>query len=199
MTRVSPLQPPISLGRVDLTRATSHSPGSVAAHNRRRVCLDLDAPSVILAVFRRDTRRAVKQDVESAVLGLGGAREVPVRHPQLLPWSVRRCRRVRRDEVRFSCAPMYRPHALTKPLSLPRHAHSRRSFEALESWLSDARALASPELEVVVVGNKMDQEEDRQVSYLEGSRWAQEHGALFVETSSRTGENVEQVRGLSPP
>ncbi|TNY22153.1 P-loop containing nucleoside triphosphate hydrolase protein [Rhodotorula diobovata] len=69
---------------------------------------------------------------------------------------------------------------------------SRRSFEALESWLSDARALASPELEVVVVGNKMDQEEYRQVSYLEGSRWAQEHGALFVETSSRTGENVEQ-------
>ncbi|BGP48331.1 hypothetical protein JCM10450v2_004203 [Rhodotorula kratochvilovae] len=69
---------------------------------------------------------------------------------------------------------------------------SRRSFEALQSWLSDARALASPDLEVVVVGNKLDQEEDRQVPYLEGSRWAQENGALFVETSSKTGENVEQ-------
>ncbi|GAA5897192.1 hypothetical protein JCM8208_003751 [Rhodotorula glutinis] len=69
---------------------------------------------------------------------------------------------------------------------------SRKSFEALHSWLSDARALASPELQVVVVGNKMDQEDDRQVPYLEGSRWAQDNGALFVETSSRRGDNVEQ-------
>ncbi|GAA5984179.1 hypothetical protein JCM10908_006082 [Rhodotorula pacifica] len=69
---------------------------------------------------------------------------------------------------------------------------SRRSFEALSSWLSDARTLASPDLEVVVVGNKLDQEDDRQVPYLEASRWAQEHNALYVETSSKTGENVEQ-------
>ncbi|BGO99779.1 hypothetical protein NBRC10513v2_004006 [Rhodotorula toruloides] len=69
---------------------------------------------------------------------------------------------------------------------------SRRSFESLTSWLSDARALASPDLEVVIVGNKLDQEDDRQVPYLEASRWAQEHGALYVETSSKTGENVEQ-------
>ncbi|POY74554.1 hypothetical protein BMF94_2315 [Rhodotorula taiwanensis] len=69
---------------------------------------------------------------------------------------------------------------------------SRRSFEALASWLSDARTLASSDLEVVVVGNKLDQEEDRQVPYLEASRWAQEHNATYVETSSKTGENVEQ-------
>ncbi|GAA5850428.1 hypothetical protein JCM8547_001872 [Rhodosporidiobolus lusitaniae] len=68
----------------------------------------------------------------------------------------------------------------------------RRSFEALQSWLSDARALASPDLQVVVVGNKLDQEEDRKVPYLEASRWAQENNALFVETSSMTGENVDQ-------
>ncbi|GAA5833420.1 hypothetical protein JCM3766R1_005496 [Sporobolomyces carnicolor] len=70
---------------------------------------------------------------------------------------------------------------------------SRRSFENLSSWLSDARALASPDLEVVIVGNKSDRpEEDRQVPFLEASRWAQDHGALFVEASSKTGENVEQ-------
>ncbi|GAA5865652.1 hypothetical protein JCM1840_003204 [Sporobolomyces johnsonii] len=70
---------------------------------------------------------------------------------------------------------------------------SRRSFENLSSWLADARALASPDLAVVIVGNKADRpEDDRQVPYLEASRWAQEHGALFVEASSKTGENVEQ-------
>ncbi|CEQ39511.1 SPOSA6832_01037, partial [Sporobolomyces salmonicolor] len=70
---------------------------------------------------------------------------------------------------------------------------SRRSFENLSSWLADARALASPDLAVVIVGNKADRpEDDRQVPYLEASRWAQERGALFVEASSKTGENVEQ-------
>jgi len=54
---------------------------------------------------------------------------------------------------------------------------SRASFNSLSSWLADARALASPDLAVVIVGNKLDQEEDRQVPYLEASRWAQEHGA----------------------
>lgn len=59
---------------------------------------------------------------------------------------------------------------------------SRRSFEALSSWLSDARTLASPDLEVVVVGNKLDQEDDRQVPYLEASRWAQEHSESRQDT-----------------
>ncbi|KAK4702225.1 hypothetical protein P7C70_g4000, partial [Phenoliferia sp. Uapishka_3] len=57
---------------------------------------------------------------------------------------------------------------------------------------TDARALASPDLAVVLVGNKMDQEEQRQVPYLEASRWAKEHDILFMETSSLTGDNVEQ-------
>ncbi|ORY89425.1 P-loop containing nucleoside triphosphate hydrolase protein [Leucosporidium creatinivorum] len=69
---------------------------------------------------------------------------------------------------------------------------SRASFNSLSSWLADARALASPDLAVVIVGNKLDQEEDRQVPYLEASRWAQEHDVLFMETSSLSGENVEQ-------
>lgn len=56
---------------------------------------------------------------------------------------------------------------------------SRASFNSLSSWLADARALASPDLAVVIVGNKLDQEEDRQVPYLEASRWAQEHGAFY--------------------
>lgn len=54
---------------------------------------------------------------------------------------------------------------------------SRESFKALGSWLTDARALASPDLAVVLVGNKLDREEYRQVPYLEASRWAKENGA----------------------
>lgn len=87
--------------------------------------------------------------------------------------------------------------------------YRRQSFVNLSRWLTDCRALASPHLVVVLVGNKLDKEEDREVEYTEGSRWAQENGMLcssigcwlwlseivfagllFVEVSSLTGKNV---------
>lgn len=54
------------------------------------------------------------------------------------------------------------------------------------------RTLSAPQVEIVVVGNKTDQEEDRVVSYLEASRWAKQNRVLFLEASSFTGENVAQ-------
>lgn len=52
----------------------------------------------------------------------------------------------------------------------------RSTFEPLARWLTDARALASSDLVVVLVGNKLDREEEREVGYLEASRWASENG-----------------------
>ncbi|KAK9894263.1 ras-domain-containing protein [Cystobasidium minutum MCA 4210] len=68
----------------------------------------------------------------------------------------------------------------------------RSSFEALQAWISDARALASPDLVIVLVGNKLDDEDNREVEYLEAARWAKENDLLFVEASALTGENVTQ-------
>lgn len=67
----------------------------------------------------------------------------------------------------------------------------RESFSNLSRWLADARALASPQLVVVLVGNKSDLEEDREVEWAEASKWAAENDVHFLETSSLTGENVE--------
>ncbi|GAA94843.1 uncharacterized protein L969DRAFT_90775 [Mixia osmundae IAM 14324] len=68
----------------------------------------------------------------------------------------------------------------------------RSTFTNLAIWLADARALASPELVTVLVGNKLDREEEREVDYLEASRWAKENDLIFVEVSSLTGENVRE-------
>ncbi|KZS96011.1 ras-domain-containing protein [Sistotremastrum niveocremeum HHB9708] len=68
---------------------------------------------------------------------------------------------------------------------------SRDSFANLARWLADARALASPHLVAVLVGNKSDREDDREVEWDEASRWAAENGVHFLEVSSLTGENVE--------
>jgi len=70
---------------------------------------------------------------------------------------------------------------------------SRESYNHLSTWLNDARALATNELAIVLVGNKIDLQEDREVTFLEASRFAQENDLLFLETSAKTGENVEDV------
>ncbi|KAI0032753.1 ras-domain-containing protein [Vararia minispora EC-137] len=67
----------------------------------------------------------------------------------------------------------------------------RASFLSLPRWLADARALASPDLVVVLVGNKSDREDERQVEWAEANRWAAENSIHFLETSSLTGDNVE--------
>ncbi|KAK7873199.1 hypothetical protein R5R35_006409 [Gryllus longicercus] len=70
---------------------------------------------------------------------------------------------------------------------------NRESFNALANWLSDARTLASPNIVILLVGNKRDLEDDREVTFLEASRFAQENELMFLETSAKTGENVEEA------
>lgn len=53
---------------------------------------------------------------------------------------------------------------------------SRETFNALANWLSDARTLASPNIVIILVGNKRDLDAEREVTFLEASRFAQENG-----------------------
>lgn len=62
-------------------------------------------------------------------------------------------------------------------LTLP---SSRASFLNLSRWLADARALGSPNLVVVLVGNKSDREDDREVEWAEASKWAAENGVPLL-------------------
>jgi Ras-related protein Rab-4B len=47
---------------------------------------------------------------------------------------------------------------------------SRESFNSLANWLTDARTLASPAILILLVGNKKDLEDEREVTFLEASR-----------------------------
>lgn len=69
---------------------------------------------------------------------------------------------------------------------------NRDSYNSLTQWLQDARSLASPDIVVILCGNKCDLEADRDVSFLEASRFAQENDLMFLETSALTGGNVEE-------
>ena len=56
---------------------------------------------------------------------------------------------------------------------------SRESYNAVTNWLTDVRTLASPNIVIILCGNKKDLEDQRQVSFLEASRFADEHGRIF--------------------
>ena len=63
-------------------------------------------------------------------------------------------------------------------LSLSVYFCSRETYNALTNWLTDARTLASPNIVILLVGNKKDLEAEREVTFLEASRFAQENGEL---------------------
>jgi GTPase SAR1 family protein len=54
-------------------------------------------------------------------------------------------------------------------------ACSRDSYNHLSTWLEDARTLASAGIVIILVGNKKDLEDEREVSFMEASRFAQEN------------------------
>jgi len=69
----------------------------------------------------------------------------------------------------------------------------RDSFNHLASWLEDARKHANENMAIVLVGNKSDLERRRAVPFEEGEQFAREHSLLFIETSAKTAQNVEEA------
>ena len=69
---------------------------------------------------------------------------------------------------------------------------SRESFQNLESWLKQLNDTDDiSKKPIIIVGNKSDLEEAREVSTAEGKEFADNHGYHFFETSAKTAENVK--------
>lgn len=63
-----------------------------------------------------------------------------------------------------------------------------------QTWLKELSVYADmDELVLMVVGNKIDLEEERQVSTEEGLQFARDHSALFMESSAKTRAGIKAV------
>ncbi|EKG08400.1 hypothetical protein TCSYLVIO_000448 [Trypanosoma cruzi] len=69
----------------------------------------------------------------------------------------------------------------------------RETFSRIGTWLQDARGNTNPHTVMMLVGNKSDLDESREVSYEEAVKFADENNLLFVECSALNGDNVEQA------
>jgi Ras-related protein Rab-14 len=69
----------------------------------------------------------------------------------------------------------------------------RSTFTRIGGWLQDVRSNTNPHTVMILVGNKSDLTEEREVSYEEASKFAEENDLLFLETSALNGDNVEQA------
>ena len=70
---------------------------------------------------------------------------------------------------------------------------NRNSFQNIKSWIEDCKKQSPKSVFLVLIGNKIDLENKREVTYEEGSIYAQKNGMLFFETSAKTGKNIEEI------
>lgn len=68
-----------------------------------------------------------------------------------------------------------------------------QSFAALDSWLCELHQQASPNCTVVLVGNKTDNEGDREVTVAQAEEFAARHDLQFLETSAKKGAGVTEA------
>lgn len=68
---------------------------------------------------------------------------------------------------------------------------NKTSFDNIRAWLGEIREYAQDDVVIMLLGNKSDSGLERAVRREEGQRLAREYQVSFMETSAKTGLNVE--------
>ncbi|KAH6558058.1 hypothetical protein KP509_1Z080100 [Ceratopteris richardii] len=69
----------------------------------------------------------------------------------------------------------------------------RETFNHLAGWLEDACNHANSNMTIMLIGNKCDLSHRRAVTFEEGQQFAKDNGLIFMETSAKTAQNVEEA------
>lgn len=72
---------------------------------------------------------------------------------------------------------------------------NKNSFDSIDSWVEDIKNCAPENIVVILVGNKSDLADKRQVSFQEGKQKADKYGYLFNEVSAKDGNNILLIFG----
>ncbi|KAL5975495.1 Ras-related protein RABA6b [Asimina triloba] len=69
----------------------------------------------------------------------------------------------------------------------------RTTFDSLKKWLDEIRNFGSSDMVIVLVGNKSDLGQLRNVSEKEGKDFAEQNSIIFMETSALENTNIQEA------
>ncbi len=67
---------------------------------------------------------------------------------------------------------------------------NKTSFENIPKWYHGVKSKIEPDTIIILVGNKVDLEANREIASEEGQKLATELGIMYIETSSKSLESV---------
>jgi len=70
---------------------------------------------------------------------------------------------------------------------------NKDTFQHVQDWLDEVHKNVGESITKLVVGNKADLVEQRQVTEQEGQEYSRSVNALFIETSAKTAANVDKA------
>ncbi|KAI5607447.1 ras-related protein Rab-37-like [Silurus asotus] len=68
---------------------------------------------------------------------------------------------------------------------------NKSSFDNIRAWLTEIHEYAQSDAVIMLLGNKADMCSGRVIKREDGERLAREYGVIFMETSAKTGVNVD--------
>ena len=69
----------------------------------------------------------------------------------------------------------------------------KETFYSVDKWINDLKVSGDPKLNILLIGNKSDLEDKREVFKEQGEEKAKSFGCAFLETSALSGDNIEQA------
>ena len=70
---------------------------------------------------------------------------------------------------------------------------NQETFNRARAWINELKRQASPNIVIALAGNKADLASKRAVEAEHAETYAEENGLLFMETSAKTAQNVNEV------
>ena len=69
----------------------------------------------------------------------------------------------------------------------------KESFDSIPKWIQQVNDVINKEVVFALIGNKLDLESNRKVTFEEGKKLAEKSNYVFQEVSAKTGENFEKL------
>ena len=71
---------------------------------------------------------------------------------------------------------------------------NKKSLDSINRWVNDVNeTIEAEKFPSVLVGNKIDLDDEREVTFEEGKNLADQYGFNYIETSAKTGTNINEL------